>query len=49
MKIQINEFIEQVKVALQDEFVAKLETTENGVTVEFLNGQKFDVTIKESN
>ena len=49
MKIELNELMEQVKVALKDEFVAKIETTENGLTLEFLNGQKFDITIKESN
>ena len=48
MKIELNELMEQVKVALKDEFVAKIETTENGLTLEFLNGQKFNIRIEET-
>ena len=48
MKIKLNELMEQVKVALKDEFIAKVEETENGFALEFVNGQKFNIRIEET-
>ena len=47
MKIVKEELIEEIKAALKDEFVAKISNDKSGITLQFLNGQSFEVTVKE--
>ena len=47
MEIKKEELLEEIKILLQDVFVAKIEDVEKGVSIEFLNGQKFSVAIDE--
>lgn len=48
-KIEIENLIEQIKIVLADEFVAKmrLNKEEKMLTMRFLNGQKFVVALWE--
>ena len=41
-----DELLEEMAVMLKDEFVATV-TKEDSIYLQFLNGQKFEVTIKE--
>ena len=48
-KISVDELLEQVKLALSDEFVAKVRINhaEKMLTLRFPNGQKFSVAVWE--
>lgn len=41
------DFTEEVYTALKDYFVAKIECGVTDITVNFLNGQKFKITIEQ--
>ena len=47
MKITLKEVVEQIKIALRDEFVADVQSKGNKVTLIFKNGQKFTVNVEE--
>ncbi len=49
-KISVDELLEQVKLALSDEFVAKarINHAEKMLTLRFPNGQKFAVAVWET-
>lgn len=47
MKIVKEELIEEIKAALKDEFIAKICKNENGIVLQFLNGQSFAVVVNE--
>ena len=47
MKIVKEQLMEEMKAALKEVFVAKLFDSESGITLQFLNGQSFEVSIKE--
>ena len=40
------ELLEEMAVMLKDEFVATV-TKEDSICLQFLNGQKFEITVKE--
>ena len=46
-KIERNGLVEEIETALKDMFVAEIAKNENVLTIAFLNGQKFSVTIDE--
>ena len=46
-KISKDELLEEVKVALQDEFVAEMKKDAEGLVLRFANGQAFRLTIEE--
>lgn len=46
-KIERNGLVEEIETALKDTFVAEIAKSENVLTITFLNGQKFSVTIDE--
>ena len=39
--------IEQIAVALKDEFIAKVEKSANAITLSFLDGKVFSLVVKE--
>ena len=41
------EFMANLKSLLQDEFVGKITQDKNTLTVEFLDGKKFNITVNE--
>ncbi len=45
-KIKTNELVEEIKLALQDTFVAELQSDEEGILLRFLNGQKFRLRVE---
>ena len=47
MKILKEELMEEIKIALKDELVAKVIDGENGLVLQFLNGQTFTVVVNE--
>ena len=47
MKIERKELLEELQVVLKDEFVAEVQSRENGFVLTFTNGQKFLVEVKE--
>ncbi len=46
-KIEKEALLEEVKVALQDEFVAEIERMEGALVMRFKNGQTFRLQIEE--
>ena len=48
MKITLKEFVEQIKIALRDEFVADVQSKERKVTLIFKNGQNLQLTLKKT-
>ncbi len=46
-KIQVNELVEEMKVALRDEFVAQVTAEGAEITLRFANGQAFRVRVEE--
>ncbi|MBQ3047354.1 MAG: hypothetical protein IJD54_04830 [Clostridia bacterium] len=47
MKIRIEELMEQIKLALGDEFEADVKVEQNAVVLDFNGEQKFELTVKE--
>lgn len=47
MKIEKEELMTQLQEVIKDEFVAEVSISESGLSLRFLNGQKFNVTIEE--
>ncbi len=47
MKIEKSELIKQIACALQDEFVAEITQEAEGISLRFVNGQKFLLTVEE--
>ena len=46
-QISVEELMEEISVLIQDEIVAQFQKEKNCLNIEFLNGQKFCVTIEE--
>ena len=46
-KIGLLEFSTELKIAMEDIFVAMVSQTENKIKVRFMNGQEFIVSIEE--
>ncbi len=46
-KITKQELLTEMKVALEDEFVASVTEEEDGIALRFLNGQKFRLSVEE--
>ena len=47
MKIERKELLEELQVVVKDEFVAEVQSKENGFVLTFTNGQKFFIEAKE--
>lgn len=47
MKVERENLIADLECVIQDEFVAKIEKNENGLTLAFLNGQTFQISVEE--
>ncbi len=47
-KILVKELSEEIRLLVKDNFIAKIFETEDGFAMEFLNGQKFIVSVKEN-
>lgn len=47
MKILKEQMVEQIKVALEDEFNARVWLKKKKIIIEFENGQRFSVAISE--
>ena len=47
MKIKVEELLEEIKCALADEFNAKVGVNGGVLMLDFENGQKFEVSVKE--
>ena len=47
MKIERENLLSELKNAVQDEFVAKIEKNESRLTLAFLNGQTFQISVEE--
>ena len=47
MKIKVEELLEEIKCALADEFNAKVGVNDDVLMLDFENGQKFEVSVKE--
>lgn len=46
-KIKREELLEELKIAIEDIFVAGITKTEGQIRLQFLNGQQFLLTIEE--
>ncbi len=46
-KIEVQELLEEIKVALTDEFVAEIEQEEGALRLRFLSGQTFRLKVEE--
>lgn len=44
-KITVNELFSQIKYLLKDEFVAKIDDDGEDIFIEFINGQKFRLSL----
>lgn len=47
-KIKQEELLEELKIAIEDIFVAGITKTEGQIRLQFLNGQQFLLTIEEA-
>ncbi len=47
-KIELKELLEEIEVALSDEFVAEVKREEDGLTLRFVNGQTFRLRVEEN-
>lgn len=47
MKITKEQLLEEMKIALSDEFEAEVLESEGRLTIEFGSGQTFDVSVEE--
>ena len=45
--IEQSELIMEVKTAIEDVFIAKIAEEQNGIVLNFLNGQKYLITVQE--
>ncbi len=46
-KIEVQALLEEIKVALADEFVAEIVREEEGLTLRFAGGQAFRLKVEE--
>ena len=47
MKIERKYLILEIQSLLKDEFVARVDIKEESVVIKFVNGQRFEITVKE--
>jgi hypothetical protein len=47
MEIKKEELLAEIKLLLEDVFVAKIKDVEKGLSMEFLNNEKFLLTIEK--
>ncbi len=45
--VRLNDLLEEMQVALRDEFVAEIAQEEGGLLMKFSDGQTFRVTVEE--
>ena len=48
MKIETKELVEQIKVALQEEFVAEVAKEGEDLVLRFVSGQAFRICVEEA-
>ncbi len=46
--INVQNLVEEIRLALHDAFVAELTKEENALVLRFLNGQKFRLLVEEA-
>ncbi len=46
-KITATQLINEIQILFKDEIVARLKNKENILSVEYLNGQTFEIIVKE--
>ena len=46
-KISLEEFMIELRTAIEDVFIAKITQTDNKIMVQFLSGQEFVLSVEE--
>ena len=46
-RLTVTEIVDYLTAIIKDEFIATFNSTPNGLTITFLNGQKFNLLVKE--
>ena len=47
-KLTVAEMVDCLTALIKDEFIATFNSAPNGLTITFLNGQKFNILVKEN-
>ena len=47
-KIKVKDLVMEIKTALSDEFVAHVAESQEGISLQFTNGQKVVLSVKEN-